>query len=167
MKKIIATTALAMAMAFGTATGNTQMMAGQQMMDKQGQQQNMMAGHMSPCMRMYGMGMMGSGMGMMGRGMIMGSGMMGGGMGMMGPGMMMGSGMMGSGMGIRNMQQYDKFMNYTKELRLKLHDMRFEYIEAMRNPKTTIGDLRHMMEKMAKLRQEIMQKMPKMQDKGH
>ncbi|MEW6586490.1 MAG: hypothetical protein AB1442_12880 [Nitrospirota bacterium] len=75
------------------------------------------------------------GPGMMGRGM-MGGGMMGGGMmggGMMGGGMM-GRGMMGSGMMTEECQ---KFLNDTSGDRKKIADKRFEYFEAMRNPKTT------------------------------
>ncbi len=92
---------------------------------------------------------------MMGPGM-MNNMMMGRGMGMMNGGMMGGMGMMGSGM---DMRQYRKTMDDTREIRRRLHDMKFEYGEAMRNPKTTIGDLQRMREKMNSLQQKIMQKM--------
>jgi len=145
MKKIIVTMALAMVMAIGIDVGNAGMMNGQHMMAN-GQQGTI---NQQPCM------MMGNGMGMMGPGM-MNNMMMGRGMGMMNGGMMGGMGMMGSGM---DMRQYRKTMDDTREIRRRLHDMKFEYGEAMRNPKTTIGDLQRMREKMNSLQQKIMQKM--------
>jgi len=82
----------------------------------------------------YGRGY-GMGPGMMGGGM--GQGMMGGGYGM-GRGMMggygMGSGMMGGG--YQN-EECQKFLDDTAKLRKELHNKRFEYSEAYRNPKTT------------------------------
>ena len=145
MKKIILTTVIVLTMAIGAAgSGNARMMDG-------GQQANM-AGHKS------GM-MMGGGMGM--KGNMMGSGMMGGKQ-MMGPGMM-GPMMMGPGMGMQNMKRYNRFMNKTKDLRRKLYDMGFDYGEAMRNPKTTIGDLQRMRQEMGKLQRQIMRKMPSRQ----
>jgi hypothetical protein len=103
----------------------------------------------------YGMGpgMMGQGQG---RGYGMGPGMMGQGQGRgygMGPGMMgqgwgygMGPGMTerGSGYGYGQSEQCQKFFNETSDLRKELNTKRFEYSEAIRNPKTkpeTIGKL--------------------------
>jgi len=108
---------------------------------------------------MGGYGGYGMGPGMMG-GYGMGPGMMGGygGYGM-GPGMMgfdMHQGMMGSygcGMGPGMMgyyspEQYGKqfkenqdFLNETKELRKKMHALKFDYAEALRNPETDKKDL--------------------------
>jgi hypothetical protein len=102
----------------------------------------MMGGYgMHPCM--MGGGMMG---GMMGPGM-MGQGHMGG---MMGPGMMgqghMGGMMGGYGQGSRGydseeyekyQKEYTKYLDDTAGLRKKLHNKKFEYYEAARNPKTT------------------------------
>jgi len=97
----------------------------------------------------------------------------------MGPGMMggygMGPGMMGGyGKGYRHghmmdeyawgpnrfssPEAYNKFMDETKELRKKMHDMQFEYGEMMRNPKTTMGDLEKMRQEMYDLRKKIVEK---------
>ncbi|MBU0729606.1 MAG: hypothetical protein KKE17_14165 [Proteobacteria bacterium] len=108
------------------------------------------------------------------------SGMMGGGMmdmkmggksgGMMGGGMMdmmmggMGScGMMGSGMmlGYNLPEEYQKFFDDTLQLRKKLHDMKFKYFEASRNPATTLGDLKKMEKEMAEIQKTLADKMPK------
>jgi mono/diheme cytochrome c family protein len=93
----------------------------------------------------------GMGPGMM-RGYGAGSGMMGGygaGRGMMG-GYGMGSGMMrGYGMGpgyYTYSPECQKFYDETAALRRELHNKRFEYFEAIRNPKTT-GDAAEKMEK--------------------
>ncbi|MGW8161863.1 MAG: hypothetical protein ACWGN1_06410 [Desulfobulbales bacterium] len=130
---------------------------------------------MGPGMMMGGYGM---GPGMMG-GYGMGPGMMGG-YGM-GPGMMggygMGSGMMGGyGMGHMNRhmmdeygwgrgkkpfsspENYNKFLDETKDLRKELHDMQFEYGEMMRNPKTTMGDLKKMQQEMFELQKKLLEK---------
>ncbi len=116
-----------------------------------------------------------SGPGMMdmhGRGM-MGNGMMAGNM-MMGPGM--GRGMMVQGQaGCMNMmggasfnfsaEDQQKFMDETKDLRRKMHDMRFDYMEAMRNPDTKLGDLADMEQKMLDVRKELLKKAEKYQVK--
>jgi len=104
----------------------------------------------------YGYGM---GPGMMGGygGYGMGPGMMGGhgmGPGMMGYGMhhgMMGSYGCGMGpgmMGYFSPEQYENqfkqnqdFLNETKELRKKMHALKFDYAEALRNPETDKKDL--------------------------
>lgn len=107
-----------------------------------------------------GMGMMGQdgmGMGMMGQG---GMGMMGGkgmGCGMMGDGM--GMGMMGPGMmGTMTPEAQQKYLDATKELRKKLHDKRFEYAEAARNPKANKADLLKKKKEMWDLQQKIHEK---------
>jgi len=123
-----------------------------------------------------GSGMMGySGYGMMGPGAMgyggnammghhqmmhgMGSGMMGYGMGlgMMGGG---GCGMMGYGMGPGMMRgyasnAYEKFMNDTKDLRKKLHDKKFEYYEAVRQPDITREDVSKIEKEMWKIKKNI------------
>lgn len=89
----------------------------------------------------------------------------------MGPGMMSGFGrgnmmsgaMAGCGMGnllpsFESSEKMNRFFNETKEERKKLHDLRFEYGEKMRDPQTTIGDLQKMKEEMANLRKTIMDK---------
>ena len=126
-------------------------------------------------MRGYGMGpgmMGGGGMGPgmrggygMGRGMMggygMGHGMMGG-YGM-GPGMMRGYGMghrgaYGRGYGGRSgtsPEVYQKFMDETASLRKKIHDKKFIYFEAARNPKTTRENLFKMEKELYELRQQL------------
>lgn len=114
----------------------------------------------------YGPGMMGYGPGMMGGygpGMMHGYGM---GYGMMGDHHGMGWGMMGGQgfcQGPMNLfeygsDQYNEFMNETRDTRKKLHDMRFEYGEMQRNPKSTIADLKDMQKKMYELQKELMEK---------
>lgn len=112
--------------------------------------------HMGPGMMGYGgYGMMGNHQMMHG----MGSGMMGYGMG---PGMMGGGGcgMMGQGMGSGMMRGYDsdayeKFMNDTKELRKKLHDKKFEYFEAVRQPDITREDVSKIEKEMWEIKKNI------------
>lgn len=105
---------------------------------------------------------------MMGSGM-MGSGMMGmnrGGMGMMGgqsgqDGWDMGcNGMMGGSM-MNRMQpeQQQQFLNETKELRQKMSKLRFDYMEAMRDPKATPQDLAKIEKEMLQVRGQMMDKM--------
>ena len=86
--------------------------------------------------------------GMMG-GMMNGSGM--GQMGMMGS---LGMGQSGSS------EEMTKFFEQTRELRKKLHDLRFEYGEQTRNPNTTIGELQNMREEMYELHGKIIEKAP-------
>ena len=112
--------------------------------------------HMGPGMMGYG------GNGMMGHHQMMhgmGSGMMGYGMG---PGMMGGGGcgMMGHGMGSGMMRGYDssayeKFMNDTKDLRKKLHDKKFEYFEAVRQPDITREDVSRIEKEMWEIKKNI------------
>jgi hypothetical protein len=101
----------------------------------------------------------GMGSGMMGRGMMGGQGM---GSGMMGQGMMggrgMGPGMMGRGY-MSQSPECQKFFDDTAGLRKDLHNKRFEYFEAARNPKTT-G------EALAKIEKEIRELQEKIYAKG-
>ncbi len=98
----------------------------------------------------YGMGpgMMGSGMmwpGMMGRGMMGGYGM--------------GPGMMGRGYWSQS-PECQKFFDETAGLRKELHNKRFEYFEAARNPKTTGEDLAKIENEVRELQQKIYAKGP-------
>ncbi len=121
MKKIFFITFLIVGLTAGY--GFAQMgghMQGQGMMGGQGQQQtgdNPGAQGYYPCPQMMGPGSMGPGM--MGGGM--GRGMMSGAYGQQGD----------------NAEQYRKFLDDTATLRKKLHDKKFEYFEAQRNPDTT------------------------------
>jgi len=69
--------------------------------------------------------------------------------------------MYGCGMSsAESIAEYRKYLAETKELRKKLHDLKFEYHEAAWNPETTLGDLEKMQEKMLELQKEIEQKIP-------
>ncbi len=98
------------------------------------------------------------GPGMMGYGSMMGHG------GMMGYGHMMGrGGMMGYGGGMGMLykltpEQREQFFNATKDLRKKMYDLRFEYMELMHNPQSTPQDI-------AKLEKEMLEIKMKMLDK--
>ncbi len=161
MKKIIGITVIALVMTLGSGLGSAQTKGGQPMMgggEQQMQPGMMMGGGKGPCK-------------MMGGGMGMGAGMMGGNMGM-GPGMMMGGGMgpcmmcnmmggpMGMMTGTASSAEYEKFMKETSTMRRKLHDLRFDYQEAMWKPETTMKELRKMMDEMRTLQEQIQQKMP-------
>ncbi|MCL7489063.1 MAG: hypothetical protein M8357_12925 [Desulfobulbaceae bacterium] len=86
----------------------------------------------------------------------------------MGPGMMdgygMGRGMMGEygwGQGSKRFsspEKYEKFLVETKDLRKKMHDLRFEYGEMMHNPQTTVGELNTKRQEMQELQKKIQQK---------
>jgi len=103
----------------------------------------------------------GRGYGMMGGGYGMGPGMMGdyG----MGPGMMggygMGPGMMGPGY-YNQSEECQKFLDESAGLRKELHDKRFEYMEAVRNPKTTSETDAKLRKEIDELQQEIYKKTP-------
>jgi len=114
---------------------------------------------------MMGRRMMGYGMGpgMMGPGMMgygMGPGMMGyGGCGMMGRGMMgygMGQGMTGYGA-----KEYQAFLDDTVDLRRKLHNKKFEYFEASRNPDTKRETVTKLEKEIWELQREIYEKQQK------
>ena len=108
-------------------------------------------------------GRMGRGYGMMGGGYGMGPGMMGdyG----MGPGMMggYGGGYGGYGMGpgyYNQSEECQKFLDGTSGLRKELHDKRFEYTEALRNPKTTSETDARLRKEIDELQGEISKKAP-------
>ena len=182
MKKTILAAGLTLLLA--TAPAMAQMMGPGQMMGGQQTQQSAQTGgqyypqYMNPGM-MGGYGSYGMGPGMMGGygGYGIGPGMMGG-YGM-GPGMMGGYGhgmhhnMMGGGcygmgpgmMGYYSPEQYEKqlkdqqeFLDATKELRKKMHDLKFDYAEALRNPKTEQKDLEKMNEEMESIWKQIYEK---------
>ena len=154
--------------------GSNQMMHGSTQEQKTDTKQGMMGGQGMGSGMMGGQGM-GSGMmescqemmgsGKMGSGKMMGSGMMGGdGMGSMHNGMMGmmdgmdgmdGYGAMQKMMGFKSSEEFEKFLEDTKEQRRKLHDMRFEYVEKKRQPETTIGELKTMKQEMADLMKQI------------
>ena len=117
----------------------------------------------------------GMGSGMMGRGMMgygecgmMGSGHMGG-RGMMGQGHM--GGMMGQGgYGMRGydaetyekyQENYQKFLDETASLRKKLHNKKFDYSEAIRNPDTTRATMLKIEKEILDLKWEIYEKSPR------
>ena len=113
----------------------------------------------------YGYGM---GPGMMGSsGYGMGPGMMGGyGYGM-GPQMMgnSGYGMGPNMMGYYSPEQYEKqfkehqeFLNETKELRKKMHTLKFDFAEAQRNPATKREDFEKMNTEMENIWKQIYEK---------
>jgi hypothetical protein len=117
---------------------------------------------------MHGYGM---GQGMMG-GCGMGPGMMYGcgpcmmhGWGGMKPGMMHNWGSMGKmpgwGMpqsGGKMSEDQRNFFEQTREERKKLHDLRFQYGEALRNPETDSKTVTELEKQMAELQQQIMEK---------
>lgn len=137
--------------------GSNQMTHGstqQQKMDtKQGMMggQGMGAGMMESCQEMMGSGMMGGGDGMgdMHHGMM---------------GMMDGMDEFGAKqkmMGFKSSEEFEKFLDDTKEERRKLHNLRFEYGEKKRQPETTIGELKEMKKEMADLTKQIHEKVVK------
>lgn len=154
--------------------GSSQMTHGSTQQQKTDTKQGMMGGSgmgsgmMEKCQEMMGSGKMGSGM--MGSGK-MGSGMMDGdGMGAMHHGMMgMMDGMDGMDgygakqkmMGFESSEEFEKFLEDTKEQRKKLHNLRFEYGEKKRQPETTIGELKEMKKEMADLTKQIHDKVAK------
>ncbi len=125
---------------------------------------------MGPGMMGYGRGMQpgmmggygyGMGPGMMGYGHGMHPGMMGYGMG---PGMMSGYGYgMGPGrMGYGSQEEYKKyqenqvkFLDETKELRRKLHSMKFDFSEEARDPEANREKLQEMEKEMYELHEKI------------
>jgi len=98
----------------------------------------------------YGMGphMMGPGMG--------GYGMMGRNYG---HGYGMGPGMMGPGY-YGQSPECQKFLDETATLRKELHNKRFEYIEAFRNPKTTPEATANLEKEVRELQEKIHKKAP-------
>ncbi len=134
---------------------------------------------------MMGQGHMGGGYGMMGRGHMGGYGMMGqgnmGGYGMMGQGHMGGYGMMGQGhmggmMGYgqgygkqgydtesykKYQEDYQRFMEETSDLRKQMHNKKFEYFEAIRNPDTKRETVMNLEKEMRDLQWKIYEKSPR------
>jgi hypothetical protein len=113
------------------------------------------------CGQPLGQGGYGMGSGMMGRG-----GMMGG-YGM-GPGMMHGYGRGGYGMGPGMMgpgyygqsEACQKFLDENAGLRKELNNKRFEYFEAVRNPKTTADSAAKVQKELRDLHEKIFSKAP-------
>jgi hypothetical protein len=110
-------------------------------------------------------------------GWTMGPGMRGGygmGPGMMGPGYGyggygMGPGMMGPGYGYggygprraySDSKECQKFLDDTAKLRKELHDKRFEYSEAIRNPKTSPETITGLEKEIRQLQENIYSKAP-------
>lgn len=81
----------------------------------------------------------------------MGRGMMGGGM--------MGHGMMGYGSS--QSEECQKFFDENAGLRKELNNKRFEYQEAMRNPKTTSETIGKLAKELHELYQKIREKAPR------
>jgi len=140
-------------------SGQGMMDSDQSMMGGQSQQQTGGSGN-HPCRQMMGGGMMGSGH----MGGMMGQGHMGG--GMMGQGHM--GGMMGD-YGYRGddpeaykkyQDEYNKYLDDTAGLRKKLHNIRFEYKEALRDPDTTRKSLLKLEKEMMNIQWELYEKAP-------
>ena len=86
--------------------------------------------------------------------------------GHMGPGYgshMMGQGFSGSmmGWGGRNSGPDQEFLEETRELRREMHNKRFEYFEASRNPDTTRGDLVKLEKEIGELQEKMYEKSPR------
>ncbi len=122
------------------------------------------------CGQYLGQGSYGMGPGMMGRGGMMGGygmgpGMMGGGYGyhmgpgMMGPGYGMGPGMMGPGYYQQN-EACQKFLDESAGMRKDLHNKRYEYFEAVRNPKTTPETVAKLEKEIRELQEKVYSKAP-------
>jgi Spy/CpxP family protein refolding chaperone len=84
----------------------------------------------------------------------------------MGPGWMMGVGpgyMMGWGPGACfGPYGYDqKFLEETRDLRKQLHDKRFEYFEALRDPKATPENIEKLEKEIFELQQKLFAKAPR------
>ena len=83
-----------------------------------------------------------------------------------GPGLWGGKHMIGQGDGGRmmelNVYGYDqKFLDETKELRKELHDKKFEYFEAARNPGTSVQVIAEIGKEVRELKQKIHEKAPR------
>jgi len=166
VKKIVLITILiaGLSVAYSFAQMGQGHMMGPGMMGTQGQQTtgtSYDSGYY-PC-QMMGPGMMGGmmGPGMMGPGMMwqmgdydmMGQGMMGRMGGMMGPG--------GYGMKGTDPEVYQKYLNDTSELRRKLHDKKFEYFEAVRNPDIKRDTVMKLEKEILDLKWELYEKAPR------
>jgi len=60
-----------------------------------------------------------------------------------------------------------KFLDETKELRKKLNDKRFEYFEALRNPKTSPETIEKLQKEIFELQQKILKKAPATTFRGY
>jgi hypothetical protein len=69
------------------------------------------------------------------------------------PGHMAEPGMYGHGMG-------PKFLDDTVDIRRSLHNKKFEYAEAIRNPETTPEDIRNLEEEISGLQKKLYEKAP-------
>lgn len=100
----------------------------------------------------YGLpqGMMGYGMGGYGQGM---------GPGMMGPGQWGGCGGWYPGAKGEYAEKYNKALDETQELRRKLHALKFEYNEALRNPEIPTEKKQEMAQELHELNEQIHRKM--------
>lgn len=75
-------------------------------------------------------------------------------------------GMMGGGSGMHHgammnpemREKRDQFLNSTVELRKQMHDKRFAYMEAQRNPDLTQGELQKQADELFALRQQLQTK---------
>lgn len=156
MKPVLLTV---LALTLTTGTGGAQMMSDNPENGGDQPRQARKSSRNYPAMMHPGMmGGHGYGMGpgqMGGYGYGMGPGMMGGyshGMWSCGPGNYYGY---GDESGQVSPEEYQKFLDETKELRKKLHDLRFEYGEVIRNPKTTMADKNKMEQELLELQQQI------------
>lgn len=79
-----------------------------------------------------------------------------------GPGMMGGYGMMGMGQGMMNVYnpKMQKFLDETRDLRKELNMKQFDYMEALRNPKTAPGILQKLQKEILDLTVKLYEKMP-------
>ncbi len=167
MKRTVLVSLLALALAAGTAQAQmgSGMMGGSTQEEYSGEAEQEYPAEMGP-------GMMSPGRGMgYGRGYGMGPGMMHGyGMGHgrgygMGPGMMGGCCYgMGAASGIEDPEKQRKFLDDTVELRKKIHDKMFQYHEASRNPKSTVGSLNDMEKEIYDLQKKLEEKAQEYQE---
>jgi len=172
MKKIVFITVAILFLSAGIVQAQMEHMMGEA--PHQGAEEELCPMGYPPGMMGYGRGMMGYGMGpgMMGCGM--GPGMMGYGMGPgmmgygMGPGMMgcgMGPGMMGYGMGPGMMgldkDEFEQFLEKTKDLRKEMHMKKFDYFEALRNPEKNKDQIDKIRSEMRDIRKKILKEMIK------
>jgi hypothetical protein len=118
----------------------------------------------------YGFAMMHEGGHMMGQGtageiqqgqaVTPGYGMMGYGGHMMGPGGHMGCGehMMGGKLGYGSEEEQQKFLDDTTDLRRAMHNKKFEYSEALRNPDTKRATLLKLKKEMLEIKIKMYEK---------
>ena len=151
MKKEIKKTVIVSILALGLLTGpvlahNSNTTQPQQQMNGNMQGGNMQGGMMGDMM----------GMGMHGKGMMGGKQGNWGGMGCNG---MMGGTMMNQ----MTSGQQQAFMDQTTDMRKEMMDLRFDYMEAMRNPNTNPKNLAKIEKQMLELRTKMMGEMENLQ----